>query len=488
MNSIRTQLVLSHILPILIIVPLLGLLWVYVVESQILLAGVATDLAYQAKLAAESASAQPQVLRDSALAEAFVINSSDSAQREIILLQPDGSTLAAVPIQTTQQLQALSSGELAGLAAGNPQVKTQYDFAGGSTHAEAFAPVLNAQQNLVGIVRVTDRLGNVYDNFDKIRRLAVAAVAAGLLGGVAIGWMLALRTERRLREITTAIGQVAEGAVPAPVPTNAPREYRDALGAVNALALRLHESEETRRHLLANLVHELGRPLGALQAAVHALQRGATQEPALRDSLLQGMDAQIERLKPLLDNLASLYTQSAGAHELNRQPIALGDWLPRVLTTWEAAATGKGLEWDTQIPNALPVVNIDADKMAQVVGNLAANAIKYTPKGGHVTVSAGEKAGGAWIAVADTGRGIAPGDLPHIFEPFYRGTAAASAAGNGDVAVDMTDTATVTNRFPQGMGLGLAIAHDIVTAHGGEMDVKSEPGRGSSFTIFLPGA
>ncbi len=147
-----------------------------------------------------------------------------------------------------------------------------------------------------------------------------------------------------MQGVTRAVEQVADGQTPALTPESTPREFRGVLQAVQALSDRLKSSEETRKRLLANLVHELGRPLASLQAAIHALQQGAAQDAALRDDLLHGMDDQVERLKPLLDNLARLYKQSIGPAELQREPIGLSEWLPQVLITWQAAAQAKGLQ------------------------------------------------------------------------------------------------------------------------------------------------
>jgi signal transduction histidine kinase len=185
----------------------------------------------------------------------------------------------------------------------------------------------------------------------------------------------------------------------------------------------------------------------------------------LRTDLLRGMDDQVERLKPLLDNLARLYKQSIGPAELQREPIRLSEWLPQILITWEAAAQAKGLQWQITVPADLPIVSIDPNQMAQVIGNLVANAIQYTSTGG-ISITAGQKSDRVWLAVADTGSGIAPEVCAHIFDPFYRGRQG--------------------QRFPQGMGLGLAIARDIARAHGGDITVQSVVGQGSRFTIAVP--
>jgi signal transduction histidine kinase len=238
------------------------------------------------------------------------------------------------------------------------------------------------------------------------------------------------------------------------------------LQAFNTLVERLRTLEQNRRQLLANLVHEIGRPLGALHSAVQALMGGADEDTSLRQELLAGMDEELGRLRHLLDDLARLHDQVLGTLELHRQPVALGDWLPRLLAPRGAAARDKGLHWEVVIPADLPTLEIDRDRLGQAVGNLVSNATKYTPPKGTVSISAGVENGQVWIRVSDTGPGIAPKEQVHIFTPFYRGRSA--------------------RRFPQGMGVGLSIARNLAIAHGGRIEVKSAPGQGSDFTLWIP--
>jgi signal transduction histidine kinase len=236
--------------------------------------------------------------------------------------------------------------------------------------------------------------------------------------------------------------------------------------SVNSLVARLRSLEQARRHLLANLVHELGRPLGALHSAIEALLGGADKDPGLRQELLIGMEDETDRLRRLLDDLSGLNDQVLGALELDRRAIALGEWLTHSLGPWREAAQDKGLLWKVTVSPDLPVLNADPDRLGQVLGNLLSNAIKYTPADGAVSVDAGVEGEMAWIRVSDTGPGISPEEQRRIFDPFYR-----SQPGR---------------RFPQGMGLGLSIARDVVIAHGGRLEVDSAPGLGSRFTVFLP--
>ena len=146
--------------------------------------------------------------------------------------------------------------------------------------------------------------------------------------------------------------------------------------------------------------------------------------------------------------------------------IDLSSWLPPLIIPWRAAALDKGLQWEAHIPDDLPSIEIDPDRMSQAIGNLLSNAIKYTPEGGSVGIAADVTAEEFHVAVSDSGVGIRQKEQDSVFEPFYR--------------------SSEPRRFPQGLGLGLTIARDLVEAHGGTLILSSQLGEGSEFTIALP--
>jgi signal transduction histidine kinase len=197
-----------------------------------------------------------------------------------------------------------------------------------------------------------------------------------------------------------------------------------------------------------------------------ALSHGANRDPQLYAEFLEGMDLEITRLQRLLQDLSHLHEQALGVLELDRQTLDLSTWLPAILAPWRRAAMEKRLSWQLDIPSSLPVVRADPLRLDQVIGNLASNAIKFTPSGGVIKVEAGENDANIWVRICDSGPGIPLNSQEKIFEPFVRG-------GQG-------------GRFPEGMGLGLSIARELVEAHGGRLEVESEPGLGSTFTVWLP--
>jgi two-component system sensor histidine kinase BaeS len=467
MNTLRARLILSHLLPTLVIIPLMGLALVYVLETQVLLANVSDELTAQAMLVAEMTTEQAGIWYDPAQAGTFVARMSPRLTARVMLLDSHGYLLASSdPGDTARLNQLLELPGLANALAGETETRVSYRQVLYAEVADVLVPVVGPDQQVMGVVRLTHQLAGIYERFVRLRYLILGVLVAGLVLGTATGWVLALNLERPLREVTQAVYGLVSGEQSAPLRERGPQEIRLLLRAVNTLVERLHSLEQARRQLLANLVHELGRPLGALRSAIQALLGGADQDTALRQELLVGMDEQVGLLQRLLDDLAHLYDQVLGTLELDRRSVALSDWLSHVLAPWRQAAQDKGLSWEATIPADLPPMQLDPDRLAQALSNLLSNAIKYTPSRGVVSVGAGVEATAIWIQVGDTGPGIEPEEQALIFTPYYRGRA--------------------SGRFPQGMGLGLTIARDLVVAHGGRLEVDSTPGQGSRFTIWLP--
>jgi len=467
MGSLRTRLILSHILPLLVVIPVVGIALIYLLETEVFLAEFSNELEEKGLLVAALAADYPQIWDDPAQARLFADRIGDSLTAQVMLLDTRSVLLASTDAADQGSLgqQSTPPGFREVLFSG-AVVRVDYGEDPETGAAEVLAPVTINEQ-IVGVIRLTDPLSSAYERFIQARTFVIAVLVFGLAAGTGIGWFLAVDLARPLRRATQAISQMANGHPPPVLPEQGPEEIRLLLHAFNTLSEELQRLERARKRLLANLVHELARPLGALLSAIQALVGGAEEDPAMRRELLEGMEAEVRRMRRLLDDLTHLYGQTLGPLELDRKPTALHPWLVQVVSPWREAARGKGLRWQADLPTDLPRLEIDPDRLAQALGNVVSNAIKYTPPGRGVTVSAGIEAGEVWIRVRDSGPGITPEEQVRIFMPFYRGS--------------------VGRRFPQGMGLGLSIARDLVTAHEGRIEVQSAPGAGSTFTIWLPG-
>jgi signal transduction histidine kinase len=479
-RSLRSRLIISHVLPFLIVLPLLNLALIYTIESQFLTPQLAGDLQEQARLAAQLVRIQGN--DQDALSQALQAfqQISPGVQAQIIYLTPDGDLLYTNdPAYPDSLPTAFQTAALLRASNGEEVLLTDYSFwVQPDGMIQVYAPARDLERQVTGIVWMSYYTNSLHEIFQRLRVLNFFIILLFLGAGSLIGLGLSLNISKPIQKVTQAIDTIIEQPASAPrqskIDEKGPQEVRELVRAVNLLAARLDALEAARRHLLANLVHELGRPLGALRSAIQALARGADQDPQLLLDLTQGMDEETARLQHLLDEVALMHDQALGTLELNRQPLAISEWLGHALIPWQQAANDKHLHWQTNIPDALPVVNVDEFRLAQIIGNLLSNAIKYTPPGKSVSVSAGvptqdiaeHAAGQLWIRISDTGPGIAPEERQKILLPFYRGSQG--------------------RRIKQGMGLGLSIANDLVLAHGGLLEIDSAPGAGSRFTVWIP--
>jgi signal transduction histidine kinase len=459
--SLRTRLILSHVLPVLLMIPLTGLAMAYVLETRLLLPMVYRSLAEDATLMAAITGDQPLFWQNPQLAQALVDGVEPHLSGQVSVISLDGRVIAGTNPPSGSQAQLVELPDLRGVGPGETVQLRQGPL------AEAYAPAFDANGKATGVIRMTTRLVTVSDTIYQLRYLLGAVLLLGVLAGSGLGSYLAFQINRPIQRVTSSIQSLAAGNWQAHAPeAGGPREMRALAMAVNALVDRLGSLEQARRHLLANLVHELGRPLGAMRSAIQALLQGADQDPQLKSDLLHGLDAETVTLKRLLEDLARLHDEVLGGLEINKVSTVPDEWLAGQLPAWEAAARAKGLTWTVDIQAGMPAVEMDADRLGQALGNLLSNAIKFTPAGRRVSTRAWAEAGRFCVEVADTGAGILPDERGRIFQPFYRGA-------RGRKVVD-------------GMGLGLSIARDIAVAHGGEISFDSQVGQGTRFTLWVP--
>lgn len=232
---------------------------------------------------------------------------------------------------------------------------------------------------------------------------------------------------------------------------------------------RLHQLQTVRQDFISNISHELRTPLASLRALVDTLADGALDDPPAAQRFLQRMAIEVDALAQMTEELFELARIESGQAPLRLRAMPAADVIGLGAERLRPQAERANLTLQIDLSGDLPEVVVDPDRVQQVVTNLLHNAIKFTPAGGTIRVSACAEAnaGEILVTVQDTGAGIAPDDLPRIFERFYKADRARSSGG---------------------AGLGLAIAKHIVQAHGGRIWVESTPGKGSTFCFSLPRA
>ena len=297
------------------------------------------------------------------------------------------------------------------------------------------------------------------------RALLLAGVLAGALS-ILLGLGLSRGLTAPLAHLTAAARRIAGGDLSQRVPEMGSTEVAALGQAFNQMATDLEKAEELRRNLMADVSHELRTPLSVIQGNLRAI---LDEVYPLEQAEIATLYDETRLLSRLVDDLRELALAEAGQLRLERGPVAPTDVVNRATETARAQAAARGIVLQTDLPENLPLVNVDPQRIEQVLGNLLSNALAHTPSGGEIVVTARARASEVEVSVRDTGEGIPAEHLPYIFERFYRADRSRSRATGGT-------------------GLGLAIARQLVEAHGGRIEVESEVGRGTQFTFTLPAA
>ncbi len=343
----------------------------------------------------------------------------------------------------------------------NPTWSTSPGNLPGEQILEVVLPVKQAGGQTVGLVQIYRPTADIEQGFATLRWVVLGTLLVGLSITGIIALLLSASLNRQLKMVT---GTIARGQAQR-LPEDGDSEFLDLARTYNQLQDRRQELEKNRQQLLANVIHEIGRPLGSLRTALHALQSGAVNDQPLRSDLMKGMSERIDRMGRLLEDLALVY-RGTEPQEFHLQSVQINEWMQSLTPVWAKSAHQKQLAWQVVLPDDLPIVQTDPDRLAQALSNLVNNAIKFTPIGGKVSLTAGLEESTLKISVSNSGIGIPAEDQQYLFVPFYR-------------------SAQTSWKAP-GLGLGLSIAKSIIEALGGNITLASTAGKGSTFTINLP--
>jgi len=292
--------------------------------------------------------------------------------------------------------------------------------------------------------------------------LAIAPIAGVTIVGIFLIALLLVGMRRfavPLGDIVEAANRVAEGDYSARVAGQGPPSLRTVGGAFNTMASRLEAQDRQRRDLMADIAHELRTPLSVIQGRLEGLLDGVYPRD---DQVIDGLIDETRLLSRLVDDLRTLANAESGALHLQKEPTDLAVLIQDVVRSFSVEAQSRHLSLGVDAPPDLPLITVDPLRIREVVSNLVSNTLNHTPEGGTISIAVTVVNDRVVVTVTDTGSGIAPDELPKIFDRFYKG------------------------RSSRGSGLGLTIARNLVAAHGGAIRAESLPGQGTTVTFTLP--
>jgi len=429
-----------------------------------LTAGILAE-SYRARgvLVRADTSGRPVLIADvAALLEAvpdfLIITARDSS---LLFASPDARALT---FQQVEQLRRLAAQPVSGRASGALRLEPDGPKIHYAVHYLTEAgPQFGAI--LAGANVRTAELGP-----EQLLSTLALILPLGLVAALLVGSWISRRALEPVDQIITEVREITDGRslhrrLAEPMVKD---ELGRLAGTLNQMMTRLERSFAALRRFTADASHELKTPLTVLRAGV---ERAITTPNVPQDTLatLEETLQEIKRMTELVDALLTLARADEGTAPLHREPVDLRTILEEARETGELLAEEAGVTMEVATPSEPVIVPVDASRIRQLILNLLTNAVKYTPAGGSVRMQLGRADGRVTVTVADTGIGIAPGDLPHIFDRFWRADSARTRTGERP-----------------GAGLGLAICKWIAEAHGGRIDVVSRPGRGTTFTVTLP--
>ncbi|WP_299756056.1 ATP-binding protein [uncultured Chloroflexus sp.] len=281
---------------------------------------------------------------------------------------------------------------------------------------------------------------------------------------LAIAAIFSRRISAPLRQISAAAHAIADGDHSSRVKPANVRELAELAESFNRMAAALQQADQQRRQLTADIAHELRTPLSIIKGQLEGIQDGVYEADA---GQIEALLAEVALLERLINDLHLLALADAGQLPLYRETVAPTMLVNEAVRSFAQSAAERAIQLSAGSADGLPDIEVDPQRIAQVLGNLISNALRHTPAGGVVHVTVAADPDGIVFSVTDTGPGINPADLPHIFDRFYRADRARTRSSGG-------------------AGLGLAIARRLVEAHGGQIWAESELGRGTTVRFRLP--
>lgn len=478
MQTLRAKFAIANILPILVLMPLLSLYLLYSFE-ELFVDKMMQRLSFQSGLLIEQVEESPTVVQNAQAAQQFLAGVARNTDARIILLSKDGTVLASTRPEDSDWIgsqfrppsvdQALQGQHTQGSGSG---FDTEVVYVALPIHNQPANNVDGSNDDgITGVLHLSYAIDDIRAEFSYLRWVVLGGVSFTVLLALALALTLSTTVTDPIHQLTDLTHGIANGEYQVRIPIQRQDEIGMLAQSFNQMAERIEEGEKLRQSQLAAIEHELTRPLAGMRAAVETLSDGAANDVELRTTLLNGLGEEIARLERLLNTLHHFDRHDVRPLKVRQSVHDLAHVIQASIAHSELVAAKQGISLTRQIPQHLPPVYVDEDRLTQLLINLIDNALKFTSPGGFVEVQASEdiENDAILVSVTDSGTGIAPEELPHLFHQLYR---------NGESSPQKK----------HGMGLGLTICREIVAAHGGKIWAESTLGEGSRFFFMLPTA
>ena len=459
--SLKVRLILSHTLPVLILAPFFSF---YLVSSlrTFYYDRLKDDLERSGQVLAATLQADPSLTSDPTRLQQVMHNLNIQSNARVQIIGSAGTILASTEPADAPLIGTISQSSTVkqALQGSTSQVADQ-------SNGEIATAAVPIDQGRQGVVRMSLQLVDVEQTFNRLNLLILAAMTVFTLLSLGIGSALGSALAFPLRQLARDTKAVAEGDYTRHIDiSDDSEEISELADSFNRMVEQLAEQRAARERMLDDVAHELRRPMSALQSAAEVLRDGKRQDPHVQSKLLDGLYWEMGRLGRLTHRLTLAARDGAGPALNKRADVDVAAVASRVVTVFAAEAARQGIELDCAPHDNLPPVHADEDALIEVFTNLLDNALKFTPRGGRVSVSMGATDDQVWVQVTDSGMGLTLEEQKQLFKRFYRGDQARTR--------------------PHGIGLGLAIANELVQAHGGTINVSSQPDQGAAFRVAIP--
>ncbi len=330
----------------------------------------------------------------------------------------------------------------------------------------AASPVYGDNQSVVGVICLMLPLDDFQATMAALRnQLFLGAI---LLAGLStlLGFGLASLLMRPISKAKVMAARVAGGDYSVRLPSTPFSELAELSDHLNQMAADLEQQTKERTQVLSNVTHELARPLGGLRLGIDSLLDGGLTDRAFAEDLLSEIGRTLRRIESLVDDLAMAARPNQAPLKLDLRPLEVAPFMGSLCNRYQPITDARDIALKLKISCDSLVINAQDDRLYQIMGNLTDNAIKFTPTGGEIVLSAEETSKGVELSVMDSGPGIQPEDMPHVFEMFYQGKS--------------------SSPIHTGMGLGLPIVKRLVEAHGALLVLENMPWGGLMARVIFP--